>query len=189
MIFSQVTNVADASVIEVTSSTDENTSEIDSDNESLPSPSPVPLKPAQGQIDVVYNKKASTTLYSSNLDLNMSFNEFLDHLDECIAKKTKQPEGIIKEARKVYRYIWMTKYKSQQKTLPRYNDFDGEDHYQALQKEVRTTSKKNRELDDMILRFHIDVKVRTDTGQEDRQEDEGEDPPSPSRATERKVFS
>jgi hypothetical protein len=182
----------DASVVEVTSSADENTSQIDSDNESSHSLSPLPLKPAQGQIDVVYNQKASTTLYSSNLDLNMSFHEFLDRLDGCIAKKTKQPEGIIKEARKVYRYIWMTKYKSQQKTLPRYNDFDGEEHYQGLQKEVRTTSKKNRELDDMILRFHIDVKVRTDTGQEDGQEDkqgdEDEDPPSPSRATERKVF-
>ena len=84
----------------------------------------------------------------------------------------------------------MTKAKSQQKTLPRYTDFDEEEQYQALQKEVRTTSKKNRELDDMILRFHIDVRLRKDRKdkEDDEVEDEKEEPSSPSRCTERQVF-
>ena len=168
------------SVIEITSSADENEEENSLDGESSHSTSPELLKSAQGQIDVVFNGKASSTLSNSNLDLNMSFDEFIDHLNNCISKKTRQSLEIIQGARKIYRYIWMTKARSQQKTLPRYTDFDEEEHYQTLQKEVRTMTKKNRELDDMILRFHVDVRVKGDNEEGDEQEHEDKEPSSPS---------
>jgi len=101
-------------------------------------------------------------------------------LNNCISKKTRQSLEIIQGARKIYRYIWMTKARSQQKTLPRYTDFDEEEHYQTLQKEVRTTTKKNRELDDMILRFHVDVRVKGDNEEGDEQEHEDKEPSSPA---------
>lgn len=83
----------------------------------------------------------------------------------------------------------MTKSRSQQKTLPRYSDFDDKEHYEALQKELRITSKKNRELDDMILRFHIDVKVRSDNEEENEEEAEQVEPPSPTLVTGPQVFA
>ena len=66
------------SVIEITSSADENEEENSLDGESCRSTSPELLKSAQGQIDVVFNGKAYSTLSNSNLDLNMSFDEFID---------------------------------------------------------------------------------------------------------------
>lgn len=83
----------------------------------------------------------------------------------------------------------MKKAKSQQKTLPQYSDFDGKEHYEVLQKELRTTSKKNPELDEMILRFHIDVKVKGDNEAANEEGIEEEEPSSPSRVTERQVFT
>ena len=158
------------------------------DGESSRSTSPELLKSAQGQIDVVFNGKAYSTLSNSNLDLNMSFDEFIDHLNNCISKKTRQSLEIIQGARKIYHYIWMTKARSQQKTLPCYTDFDEEEHYQTLQKEVRTMTKKNHELDDMILRFHVDVRVKGDNEERDEQEHEDKEPSSPSRITVCQVF-
>lgn len=83
----------------------------------------------------------------------------------------------------------MTKAKSQQKTLPQYSDFDTEEHYEVLQKELRTTSKRNPGLDDMILHFHIDVKVKGDNAEENEEGNDEEEPPSPTQATERQVFT
>jgi hypothetical protein len=103
-------------VIEIASSTDEDSNsvdDIDSSSESDRSLSPALLLPAQGQIDVIFNQKSFSSLYSSNLDANILFDAFIDRLIDCIAKKAKQSKDIIQRARKTYRYIWMTKAKSQ----------------------------------------------------------------------------
>jgi len=189
LISTNVTHVLATSAIEISSSADEECDQIDPLSEIEKTPSPTPLSSAQGQIDVILNQKASSTLYSSNLDANVTFEAFLDRLNDCIARKTRQPKSVIQNAKKTYRYIWMTKAKSQQKTLPQYSDFDSEEHYELLQKELRTTSKKNPELDDMILRFHIDVKVKGDNAEANEEGSDEEEPPSPTRATERQVFT
>jgi hypothetical protein len=147
------------------------------------------LAPVPGEIDIVLNGKSSSTLASSTLNVNATFNEFIERLDHCITKKTRQPLDVIQDARKLYRYIWMTKAKSQQKTLPRYTEFEGEEQYQALQKEIYTTSKRNPELDNMILRFHITVRVRKDDEEANDEEHEEDEPSSPSRLTGRQVYS
>jgi hypothetical protein len=145
------------------------------------------LRPAQGQIDIVYKEKASSTLYSSTLDLNLSYDDFLSRLNECIARKTKAPIALIEEMNKSYRYIWMSKATSQRKTLPRYSDFLDEEHYESLQKEVRTTSKKNKELDDMVLRFYINVQLKSANGESNGGDLDRDEPASPSRAEGRQV--
>ena len=83
----------------------------------------------------------------------------------------------------------MTKAKSQQKMLPHYTDFEGEDQYQAPQKAIRTTTKKNPELDDMILRLHVAVRVRKDDEEANEEEHEEDEPSSASRLTGRQVSS
>jgi hypothetical protein len=95
-------------VIEIASSTDEDSNsidDIDSFSESDRSLSPALLLPAQGQIDVIFNQKSFSSLYSSNLDTNISFNAFIDRLIDYITKKAKQSKDIIQHARKTYRYI------------------------------------------------------------------------------------
>ncbi len=188
-ISNSVTHVLATTAIDISSSTDEECDQNEPLSEIEKTPSPTRLPSAQGQINVILNQKPSSTLYSSNLDANLTFDAFLDRLDDCIARKTRQTKSVIQNAKKTYRYIWMTKSKSQQKTLPQYNDFETEEHYEVLQKELRTTSKRNPELDDMVLRFHIDVKVKRDDAEADEEGIDEEEPPSPSRASERQVIT
>ena len=155
-------------------------------DESSRSPSPKLLPPTQGEIDIVLNGKSSSTLAGSALNVNATFDEFIERLDHCISKKTRQQLDAIQDARKIYRYIWMTKAKSQQKMLPRYTEFEGEEQYEALQKAIRTTTKKNADLDDMILRFHVAVRIRNDD-EEENDEEHVDEPSSPPRLAGRQV--
>ena len=81
----------------------------------------------------------------------------------------------------------MTKATSQRKTLPQYCDFEEEGHYESLQKEVRATSKKNKELDDMILRFYIKVQPKPMDGDANGEESILNEPTSPLRPEGRQV--
>lgn len=178
-------NSADASVVEILSDNDENTTY----DESLRPLSPEPLPSVAGEMYIVLNGKSLSTLASPTLNVNVTFEQFMDRLDSCISHKTRQPLQAIQDAKKTYCYIWMTKAKSQQKTLPLYTDFEGEEQYLALQKAIFATSKKNPQLDDMMLRFHVTVRIRKDEEEENEGGDEEDEPASPSRLTGRQVSS
>lgn len=146
------------------SSNDEHEDENHPSREPSNSSSPKPLKAASAEIDVTLNGKSSSTLDRSNVDLNQSFEEFIDRLNDILSKKTKLSKDIIMRATKTSRWIWMTLAKSQFKNLPRFNDLETEEHYQQLQKDVRTTSRKNSDLDNMILRIHVEIRLNSDDG-------------------------
>lgn len=88
----------------------------------------------------------------------------MDRLNEIIAKKTRHPKQGIKDASKTFCWKWITAAKSQQKTLPKLNALDCEDHYQQIQRDVRTTARKNPALDNYVLRLRVDVRVISDDG-------------------------
>ena len=54
----------------------------------------------------------------------------------------------------------MTLAQSQRKNLPRFNALETEEHYQQIQKDVRSTSRKNPELDNMVLRIHVAINTK-----------------------------
>ena len=45
----------------------------------------------------------------------------------------------------------MTVAKSQGKVLPYFNALENEGHYQEIRKDIRSTSRKNSNLDNMVL--------------------------------------
>ena len=123
------------------------------------------MKPASSEIDIILDGKATPALDRSNLDVNQSFAEFHSRITDLLAKKTKLSKQAVQDATKTFQWVWMTLAQSQRKNLPRFNALETEEHYQQIQKDVRSTSRKNPELDNMVLRIHvaIDTKLPDDT--------------------------
>ena len=163
LIYSNGSNkVVDASIVEVTSSNDEGEDEIDQRRENSKSPSPEPLSPVPVELDIVFNKKASQTLDRSNVDFNQSFEEFLNAIYSLLGKKTKQTKEVIANSSIIFRWLWMSVAMSQRKALPRFKALDNEEHYEAIQQDIRGTARKNPKFDNMVLRIQVDIKVNSE---------------------------
>jgi hypothetical protein len=67
----------------------------------------------------------------------------------------------------------MTVAKSQQKNLPRFNALDTVEHYTTIQRDVRSTARKNPDLHNQTLRIHIEAKERVE-GEDMEAEDEAD---------------
>ena len=163
LIYSNGSNkVVDASIVEVTSSNDEGEDEIDQRRENSKCPSPEPLSPVPVELDIVFNKKASQTLDRSNVDFNQSFEEFLNAIYSLLGKKTKQTKEVIANSSIIFRWLWMSVAMSQRKALPRFKALDNEEHYEAIQQDIRGTARKNPKFDNMVLRIQVDIKVNSE---------------------------
>jgi len=57
----------------------------------------------------------------------------------------------------------MTLVQSQRKNLPRFNALETEEHYQQIQKVIRSASLKNPDLDNVVLRLNISINTKVDT--------------------------
>ena len=60
----------------------------------------------------------------------------------------------------------MTAAKSQQKQLPRYSDLDNESHWEQVQRTIQMAARKNKFLDNVVLRIHVDVRSPIDDGKD-----------------------
>jgi hypothetical protein len=163
LIYSNGSNkIVDASIVEITSSNDDEEVEIDPQREISKSHSPEPLSPVPIELDIVFNKKVSQTLDRSNVDFNQPFEEFLNAIYSLLAKKTKQTKEVIANSSIIFQWLWMSVAMSQRKTLPRFKALDNEEHYQAIQQDIRGTARKNPRFDNMVLRIQVDIKVNSE---------------------------
>ena len=55
---------------------------------------------------------------------------------------------------------------SQRKTLPWFKALDNEEHYQAIQQDIRGTGRKNSRFDNMVLCIQVDIKVNSESGED-----------------------
>lgn len=122
-------------------------------------PSPEELRSVSSGIDLTFNGKTSPSINKKILDLTQSYTEFMIRFNEFFAKKTNVTTDTLEGATKTILWLWMTRRKAQNINLPKFNAFESEEHYELLQRDIRATARRNPDLDNMVLRFNVDIKL------------------------------
>jgi hypothetical protein len=134
----------------------------DEDESSAPSrtPSPTPLPPITVQLAAVHNGKEILTIDQRSVDLNVSYDQFIQRLDDLYKDKLRVTATYIKKAQKTYKRGWWTRKQAGQKSLPPYVAFRSEEDYNELVKDVRQTADESRKnnVDKMVLRITALIK-------------------------------
>jgi hypothetical protein len=120
------------------------------------------LKPTITEVQVIFNGKKVKTIDHSNFDFNQSVDMFVGRIESIIAQKATFLKIVSTDATKVIQWKWLTTARASAKTLPMLNGFDGEEHYQQMQSDIRNTSFKNPELRNMVMYISVDVSVATE---------------------------
>jgi hypothetical protein len=131
-----------------------------------PPPDPIPLTPCG--IHLIQNGRKAPSVDSRNLDLNVSYAEFLAELFSGLKESPfRLKDSFIQNADATVSWLWLTSSKDQSKTIPPLNALSRLDHYEALRTKVSETAVKNKKLANHVLRIHVELKeqVENDGGE------------------------
>jgi hypothetical protein len=119
-----------------------------------------------GELDIIINGRSGSAYDSRSLDLNVSYEDFLDRLDRVVSTKLKKDD--VHLYRQPLRYLWITtrQARGNPKNLPKPNAIEDEENYAALISVIRETATIKRELENQVLRIFYDLRLVDDVSGE-----------------------
>ena len=138
-------------------SSEEDTETSDVNATPLPERPKIPL--ASSELDITINGKSVGGFVKRPLDLNVSYNDFLNRLDNIVATKRKLTLPIVQSSRKPICYFWLRGSQTNAKNLGKLNIIEDEESYLALQQTVSNTARSKSQLKNKVLRILIDLIV------------------------------
>ena len=130
-----------------------------------PSPEATPPLPLVAcELDIIVNGRSGAAFDKRNFDLNVSYEDFLDRLDNIVATKKKMLLEDIQSYRQPLRYLWLRQSQASGNTrnLPKPNVIEDKENFDALVSTLCNTAKTKPDLENMVLRIFIELHM-TDT--------------------------
>lgn len=128
------------------------------------SPSPeaaATIPPVSCEIDIIVGGRSLGAFDRRILDLNLSYNDFVDRLDSIIVQKRKLSLDVVQSSRQPLRYFWIrqTQAAGNPKNLGKPNLVEDEENYAELQSTISKTAKTKPQLDNMVLRIMFELNL------------------------------
>ena len=128
------------------------------------SPSPeaaATIPPVCVEIDIIVSGRSLNALDRRILDLNLSYDDFVDRLDNIIAQKRKLSLDVVQSSRQPLRYYWIrqTQAAGNPRNLGKPSLVEDEENYKGLLSTISKTAKAKLQLDNMVLRVMFELNL------------------------------